>query len=607
MKKEVLKLQERMYDEGMDAYFIPSSDYHASEYMHDFFKLREFVSGFTGSAGDLLITSDAAYLWTDGRYFIQAAEELDGSGIQLMKIGEKDVPTVKAFITELAKDRLSESDTSEFVLGLYGKSQNTEFMLELEDSFIEITEEDDAEPGDGYGRIKIKTDEDLAGSIWDGRPEIIPTVLYELPLSSAGRSAEEKIEDMRAAMKEENADYLLLSDLSETAWLFNLRASDVAYTPVFYSFTLIGADSVSLYIMDEALPNVLPEVLKRVSVRPYESIYEDLENIEDGSVIWMDPKTANYEIYRSVMYTAKTHLATTPAALSKMVKNDIEIKSARNAHVKDGVAVTKFIKWLKDEIKSGKELNEVSAAEHLDGLRAEQDDFIELSFPTISAYAANAAKAHYDAKPETALRIKPEGFYLVDSGGQYVDGTTDITRTIAVGPLTDEMRDNYTYVLKSHIAMARLKVREGMSGKEIDEIVRKPMKDAGLDFNHGIAHGVGHVLSVHEDAAVIRSYQEKDSGLKSGMIMSDEPGLYREGEYGIRTENLVLFKKDEEEFIVNEPLTFAPYDRAAINKSLLTSDEILWVDDYHRRVRDELLPYLNEDERVFLEAETAVL
>jgi Xaa-Pro aminopeptidase len=365
--------------------------------------------------------------------------------------------------------------------------------------------------------------------------------------------------------------------------------------------------------MDGARPETLPEALEGVTIRPYDSIYEDLEDIPDGSVIWMDPKTANYEIYTSVMYTAKTHLATTPAALSKMVKNETEIKSAKNAHIKDGAAVTKFIKWLKDEMKKAtelndqNELNELSVAKKLDGLRAEMPDFIELSFPTISAYGANAAMAHYDAKPETALTLKPEGFYLVDSGGQYIDGTTDITRTIAVGQLTDEMRDNYTYVLKSHIAMARLKLREGTSGKEIDEIVRKPMKDVGLDFNHGIGHGVGHVLSVHEDAAVIRSYQEKDSGLKAGMIMSDEPGLYREGEYGIRTENLVFFKKDEEGYIVNEPLTLAPYDRAAINKSLLTEDEIKWVDDYHRCVREKLAPYLSEDERAFLEDETAPL
>jgi len=596
-----------MYDEGMDAYFIPSSDYHASEYMHDFFKVREFVSGFTGSAGDLLITDDAAYLWTDGRYFIQAGEELAGSGIRLMKIGEKDVPTVKEFITDLAKSRLSESDSAEFILGLYGKSQNAEFMLGLEDAFIEIMEEDDAESDDDYGRIKIKTDEDLGGSIWDGRPVIVPTRLYELSLSSAGKSAEDKIEEMRTEMKKENADYLLLSDLSESAWLFNLRASDVDYTPVFYSFTLIGPDSVSLYLMDGALTDVLPEALEGVTIRPYDSIYDDLGEIPDGSVIWMDPKTANYEIYTSVMYTAKTHLATTPAALSKMVKNDTEIKSARNAHIKDGAAVTKFIKWLKDEMKKGADLNELSVAGKLDGLRSEMPDFIELSFPTISAYGPNAAKAHYDAKPDTALKLKPEGFYLVDSGGQYVDGTTDITRTIAVGALTDEMRDNYTYVLKSHIAMALLRVREGTSGKEIDEIVRKPMKDVGLDFNHGIAHGVGHVLSVHEDAAIIRHYQEKDSGLKAGMIMSDEPGIYKEGEYGIRTENLVLFKKDEEGLIVNEPLTFAPYDRAAINKSLLTQEEIEWVDDYHRCVREKLVPYLSDDEMAFLEAETAPL
>ena len=602
MKKEVIELQKKMFEEGMDIYYIPSSDFHVSEYMHDYFKVREFISGFTGSDGDMVITEDKAYLWTDGRYFIQAEKQLSGSGIELMKMREEGVPTVTEFIAGLAEKYLKTHE-DRFVVGFYGRVTPASFVNELEKLFAKIMNEDKKADDEAYGRIHMKTDEDLAGKIWTNRPDIKPSEIYELPMSSAGESAWDKIIIMRRAMEEAGADYLLLSELMETAWLFNLRGFDVAYTPVFYAYTLISRDDVRLYTMRNPDLERIPADAK---IRPYESIYDDLKKIGDGSKIWLDTKTCNYELCSSLPGSVEIHDAPTAAALAKMIKNDAEIRSARNAHIKDGVAVTRFIRWIKEECKNGRRQTEVSAADYLEKLRCEQADLIEISFPSIAGYGANAALPHYETGSEDVV-IEPEGFFLVDSGGQYIDGTTDITRTIAVGPLTQEMKDNYTYVLKSHIAFARMKYRSGMSGKEVDEMVRKPMKDVGLDFNHGIAHGVGHVLSVHEDAAVIRSTNEGDAGIKAGMIMSDEPGLYLEGEYGIRTENLVLFKEDRDGWIVNEPLTCVPYEREAINKDLLTDDEVKWIDDYHLWVRKTLSPMMDDGDSEFLYEQTEAL
>ena len=603
MKKEVVELQKRMFEEGMDIYYIPSSDFHASEYMHDYFKVREYISGFTGSFGEMVVTEDDAYLWTDGRYFIQAEKQLSGSGIQLMKMKEDGVPTVREFITNFAENYLKTHE-DRFVIGFDGRVTPANFVSELEASLADVMEGDKNPSDEGYGRISLKTDEDLAESIWKERPEIIASEIYELPISSAGKSAEEKISEMRISMKSEGADYILLSELMETAWLFNLRGSDVAYTPVFFAYTLIARDEVRLYTMSE--PG-FSEKIPGVIVKPYDCVYEDVAQLEEGARIWLDKKTCNFELFSKAENKLNIYDAPTAASTAKMVKNEIEIRSARNAHIKDGLAVTRFIKWIKEETAAGRLQSEESAADYLEKLRREQKDIIDISFSTIAGYGANAALPHYETGSGADTLIKPEGFFLVDSGGQYIDGTTDITRTIAMGALTQEMKDHYTYVLKSHIAFADMKYKKGMSGKEIDEMVRRPMKDAGLDFNHGISHGVGHVLSVHEDAAVIRSTNEEDAGIKAGMIMSNEPGYYLEGEYGIRTENLVLFKEDEEGAVINEPLTCVPYETEAINKSLLSDFEIKWINDYHAWVYETLSPLMDSDDESFLNRQTSAL
>lgn len=620
MKKEVVELQKKMYEEGMDAYYIPSSDFHGSEYVHSHFRCREFISGFDGSAGEMLVTEDAAYLWTDGRYFLQAEQQLAGTGIKLMKQREEGVPTVIEFISALADEYLA-SHESNFVIGFDGRVVKDDFGFDLESALsvagakhtkVDGQNEDDI---DFFERIRIKWDEDLVGLIWKERPAFDTHGLWQLPIESAGIPASEKIKNVRAVMEDEEAEYLLLSDLAGIAWLLNMRGSDIAYTPLFYAYVLICPDCVNVYLTDAAIKSGAEELIRksigtqeRINIKHYDDVYADVgaaDVSEDG--YFMTDNALTYSMYLSMPQDAMFLESDSAVEDVKMIKNDVEIRCSKEAHIRDGAAVTKFIAWLKSEMKNGASHTEISAADYLEKKRKEQDGFIELSFPTIAGYAANGAIVHYEAEPGKEAKLKPEGFLLVDSGAHYIDGTTDITRTIALGPLTQEMKDDYTYVLKSHIAYARMRYEEGMSGRTVDEMVRKPLKDAGLDFNHGISHGVGHVLSVHENAAVIRPTNELDAWIRSGMIMSDEPGVYKEDRYGIRTENLVCFKDDGTGVIVNEPLTCVPYEREAINKDLLTEDEIEWINSYHKWVRETLTPLLDKDTTAFLEKETKAI
>ncbi len=582
-----------MEAEGMDAYYVPSGDFHGSEYVNAFFRTRSFLSGFTGSAGDLLVTADGAWLWTDGRYFLQAAKQLAGSGIELMKMAEEGVPTIEEFLKDAAL-RHNEESGSDYVIGFDGRVVPARFVKDLSGKFEEAG-----------CRTAFSTGKDLGGMIWEDRPQIVPSRAWELPLSSAGIDTKDKIEAIREEMKKQGATHLLLTDLMECAWLLNLRASDVLYTPVFFAFILLTHDTVDLYVMDGTLPEGLPQRLSYVCKRPYGDVYKDVAAIPAGSKLWLDPATCNSLLYGSVSEGVETHEAHTPAALMKMIKNDTEIAGMSHAHILDGVAVTKMIKWLKETAKTEAK-TELGVAERLREFRLSCDDCFDLSFETIAGYGPNGAIIHYSPTPETDAEVKPEGFMLVDSGGQYRDGTTDITRTIAVGPLTQKMIDHYTYVLRSHLAFAMYKIAPGTDHAGIDKAARKPLADLDMDFNHGIAHGVGHVLSVHEGPNTIKK-DRVPIELQPGMIMSNEPGNYIEGEFGIRIENLVVFKSDEEGNIVNEPLTCVPYERLAINKDLLTPEEIAYVDNYHEWVRNSLTPLLDEETAAWLADETAPL
>lgn len=587
MRKEIEELRKYIKEAGMDAYYVPYGDFHCSEYVSDYFKVTEFITGFTGESATLVIDDKSAYLWTDGRFFIQAAKQLAGTGVELMKIGEEGVPTPEAFIAGLAKKKGS-SSSENFVLGFDGRVVPASFRGRLEKA---ASEEDVS--------IMVSSDEDLAGMIWTDRPAIEVGEIWELPLSSAGISSEQKISAVREVMAREGADHLLLTDLMETAWLFNLRGSDILYTPVFFSFTLLTQDKIRLYVMDESIKERLEESLKGVEIKAYESIYDDIEALKGGSV-WLDSGSCNYTLINRIDNDIKVIDKQTPVATMKVVKNDIEIAGSRKAHIRDGVAVTKLIKWLKDAVRDGEQgLSEIGVADKLHGFRSEQDGFIEESFETISAYGPNGAIVHYAPSEETNAKVKSEGFLLLDSGGQYMDGTTDITRTIALGPISREMVESYTYVLKGHIAMARYEASDGHCGIDIDASARKPLQDHGMDFNHGLSHGVGFVLGVHEGPRAI-SKKEPVAELKAGMIMSDEPGVYLEDKFGVRIENLVVWHSTENGKLVNEALTCVPYERDAIDKALLTDDEIRWVDDYHSRVRETLSPLLDEETNAYL-------
>lgn len=587
MKKEIVGLRKLMAEEGIDAYFVPSGDFHGSEYVNEFFRMRAFLSGFTGSAGELLVTGDGAWLWTDGRYFLQAAKQLEGSGIELMKMGEEGVPSVVDFIREL----VDKSD-DEFVIGFDGRVVSSKFCSALKDKLSESGK-----------KFRLSTDKDLGGMIWSDRPEIIPSKVWELPLSSAGVDTADKVKTVREKMKARNADWLLITDLMESAWLLNLRADDILYTPVFFSFILLSQDRMCLYVMDGTLADGLPERLSFVDVKAYEDVYKDISSLPVGNTLWLDPATCNYALYSAVPEGVNIHEALTPPAEMKIIKNEAETAGMRQAHVLDGIAVTKLIKWLKDTALTVPK-TELSVSEKLKELRLSSDECIDLSFETIAGYGPNGAIIHYAPTPETDAEVKPEGFLLIDSGGQYKGGTTDITRTIAVGPLTDEMKTDYTYVLKAHLAMANYRIAADADSSEIDMAARAAMKPAGLDFNHGLSHGVGHVLSVHEGPNGIRK-KAPSYPVKPGMIMSNEPGVYIEGAFGIRIENMVLFKNDDEGFIVNEPLTCVPYEREAIVKELLTDDELSYVNSYHKWVRETLTPVLDEETAEWLAAETA--
>lgn len=590
MKKEIVELRKLMAEKGIDAYYVPSGDYHSSEYVNDYFKSREFMSNLTGESGELIVTQDGAWLWTDGRYFLQAEQQLAGTGIELMRMAEPGVPTVEEFMTELVRKHNEEEPGKSFTLGFDGRVVPGSFVSTAERIFGE------------FDNVMIKWDEDLVDKIWKTRPELKPSEIYELPIESAGKTAAEKIEDVRAEMKKKGADYLLITDLMESAWLLNLRASDILYTPVFFSYMIITQDTVKLYVMDGALKNGLPEDLSYIEVCDYDDIYKDVADLPEDRTLWLDPASTNYALYLSIPEGMKLHEAYTPVALMKIIKNETEIASSRQAHIKDGVAVTKLIKWVKDNVEKTT-LTEINVADKLRDFRFEQEGCFDLSFETISGYGPNGAIIHYAPTPETNAEVKPEGFLLLDSGAQYIDGTTDITRTVAVGPLTKEMIDDYTLVLKSHIDVSMLHIKPGMTGIDVDAVSRKPLKEAGLDFKHGLSHGVGHVLGVHEGPNVLRR-AAKPINIKAGMIMSNEPGVYIDGKFGVRIENLVLFSEDENGDVVNEPLTCVPYERKAINVSLLSDEELEWLNNYNAWVRETLVPLVDEETAEFVREET---
>lgn len=588
MIQERLKLlRTEMEQRGIDIYIVPTSDFHQSEYVGEYFKARKFITGFTGSAGTAVITRDSAGLWTDGRYFIQAAAQLEGSTVTLFKMGEEGVPKVEDYV----KSQLKEGGC----IGFDGRVM-------------------DAKSGEAYAKMaeekqaKLYVKEDLIDLIWKDRPELPANPVWILEQEYAGRTALDKIADVRKKMEEEEADIHILSSLYDIAWLLNLRGGDIDHVPVFLSFLSVEKEQVILFVNEAILDEKTQAYLKEnhVMIRPYEEIYDYAAELKDVTVL-LNKEETNYRIAACVREQAKLVDGANPSNLLKAIKNETELKNTRIAHLKDAVAVTKFMYWLKTNI--GKiEMTEISASDYLQERREEQEHFLDLSFDTISAYGPNGAMMHYSATEESNALLKPEGFLLVDSGGHYLEGTTDITRTFALGKLTKEEKLHFTAVCRSNMNLANAKFLYGCCGLNLDILARGPLWDLGIDYRCGTGHGVGHILNVHEGPNGFRwkvVSERNDSGrLEAGMITTDEPGVYIEGKYGIRTENELICVRDEKneygQFMRFENITYVPIDLDAILPEEMTSKERKELNDYHKMVYEKISPFLNQEEQAWL-------
>lgn len=588
-KERVERLREKMAQYGMDAYVIPTSDSHQSEYVSDYFKFRGYISGFTGSAGTVVIFKDEAGLWTDGRYYIQAGRQLEGSGIDLFRAADDGVPSYEEYIAK---------KIPEGVIGFDGKVVG----LEAGNSIAKKAP-----------NAAIKFDVDLSKEIWEDRPALPANPVCRLGLELVGESSLDKIARMREAMKELGADVHLLSSLADIAWLFNIRGGDVLNTPVVLSYAALTQDAVHLYLNPAVLSDEVRAELEAegVQIGDYEEIYEYVKTIEPGRKVHMDPAFSNYAMRNMLAEGVEVIEARNPELLAKSIKNPVEIENMKKGHIMDGVAFTKFMYWLKKNV--GKvPMTEITASDYLADRRRELPGFRDLSFGTIAGYKANAAMMHYSAKPETAAVLEPEGMLLVDSGGQYDYGTTDITRTMILGPITDEMKMHYTAVLRGMMNLEVTNFLYGSRGTTVDIIARAPMWDMNLDYKCGTGHGVGYLLSVHEGPQRVIWRQADDAPLnqvlEEGMVVTDEPGIYLEGEYGIRIENELLVVKGVEneygQFMHFEPLTMAPIDLDGVDPKYMTWREIQALNDYHKKVYEALAPYLTEEEAEWLKEYT---
>ena len=588
-KKRIDLLRAEMKKEKIDCYIVFSEDYHSSEYVSDYFQERAWLSGFDGSAGTLLITQSEARLWTDGRYFIQARQQLDGSGILLMETGEPGVPYPDEYIISLLEN------SSISCIGYDGRTMKYSFSLFLKDKIRQSGNE-----------CAFAIDSDLVDRIWNDRPAFPSGHVWKLDEKYAGRGYAEKLSDLRKAVLRAGCKAILLTDLTDIAWLYNFRGSDVAYTPVTMAYSLVTQDSATLYINHEI-------DLDGVIVKPYFSVYNDIKAF--GETLLVDKSSVNEILADS----AKCRLIESPVSLAKSIKNETEIKNEIEAHIKDGIALTKTIYWLKQSaaIETYASETELSVEAHLTALRKQQENFVDLSFASIVAAGSNGAIIHYEPTPESSRKIE-NGFLLIDSGAHYLEGSTDVTRTISIGETTEEMKANYTAVLRGHLNLSSALFPIGTTGSCLDRIARMPIQERGLDYKHGTGHGVGYLLSVHEGPCSIRkpsrnvtSNLTPDPELHPGNILSNEPGIYIENKYGIRIENLLLCEKHREfesnDLLCFKDLTLAPYDKASILLNSLSDEELSALKSYSQYVFDTLSPYLTKDESAWLKEETTFL
>lgn len=588
----IKELRRLMAEKNIDAYIIPSADNHQSEYVGEHFKSRAFMTGFSGSAGTAVITHTEAGLWTDGRYFIQAEKELQGSGITLYKMGNPGVPTVIEYLDSV----LTENATLGFDGRVVSMSEGINFKERLASK-----------------NIQIEDHFDLVDSIWENRPAMPESPVFSLEEKYTGESTTSKLGRVREIMKEVGATSHILITLDDIAWLLNLRGNDVMYTPVFLSYVIVTLDCVHLFINEIKLSEEIKNTLANdnVILHPYNDVYQFVHDLSSDEVILIDPANLNYALYTSIPESVKRIERMNPCILFKAIKNEIEIENIRKAHVKDAVAHTKFIYWLKTTL--GKEsITELSAEKKLEALRAEQEDFLWPSFGPISAYGPNAAMCHYSSSEETNCELKEGNFFLTDTGGNYMQGSTDITRTIALGKISDELKCHFTNILRGNLALAKAKFLYGCTGQNLDILARQFLWNIGLDYNHGTGHGIGYLLSIHEGPCRIRWQSGSEVfPLEHGMILSDEPGIYIENSHGIRLENELIVRKGKKteygQFMEFEVVTYVPFDLDAVDTSLLQTDEKEQLNAYHKLVYDTVSSHLTEEEKVWLKYYTRAI
>ena len=586
-------LRKIMKEKGITMLIVPTADFHQSEYVGEHFKERMFITGFTGSAGTALIGLEEARLWTDGRYFIQAAKQLEGTTVQLMKMFEPGVPSLEAFLEE----HLKEGDT-----------------LAFDGRAVSVGE------GQEYARIaekkkaKILYDEDFVDPVWKDRPALSEEPAFDLDEKYAGESVSSKMARIRKEMEDAGCNTHIVSTLDDTCWTLNIRGNDIEFFPLVLSYAIVRMDRFDLYIDERKLDKALQEKLAKdgVVLHPYNAIYEDVKKLSDKDIVMIDPSKLNYALFNNIPKSVKTVEKRNPAILMKAIKNPVEIENIRKAQIKDSVAHLRFMKWLKENIGKIK-ITEMSAAAKLDEFRAEMGNFIRPSFEPISSFGPHSAIVHYTSSPETDVEFHTGTLYLSDTGAGFYEGSTDITRTFALGEVPQQMKDDFTLVAISNLHLANAKFLEGCSGLTLDILCRQPFWDRDLNFNHGTGHGVGYLLNIHEGPIGFRwKYRAGEvEAFQEGMIITDEPGFYVEGSHGIRLENELLARKGEKneygQFMYFETISLIPFDLDAINPDMLNAEDKKLLNDYHAKVYEVIAPLLKDDEREFLKKYTRAI
>lgn len=588
--ERIAALRALMKERGYDVYLVPTDDNHQSEYVGEHFKARAFITGFTGSAGTAVITQTEAGLWTDGRYFIQAAQQLEGSGVALFKMGEPDVPTVEEYIEKI----IPEGGT----LGFDGR-------------VVAMGSGQDLEKAVAAKNGKINYSEDLIDLIWENRPPLSEKPAFALGEEYTGESTESKLSRIREEMKKSGCSIHIMAALDDICWTTNLRGDDIEYFPLLLSYAVITTEDMKLYLDERKLTGEMKERLDKagISLHPYNAVYEDVKSLPEDSTILVDPARLNYALYNNLPKDATVVEKTNPTVLMKAMKNDTEIKNIIKAHEKDGVAITKFMYWLKKNV--GKtEITEISAAEKLEEFRKEQDGYLWQSFEPICGFGAHGAIVHYAATPETSIPVEPDNLFLTDTGGGYMEGSTDITRTFAFGNISERMKEDFTTVLLCNLRLARAVFLHGTCGYNLDILARMPAWERGINYNHGTGHGVGYLMNIHEAPCGFRiAIRERERAtIEAGMVITNEPGIYIEGSHGIRTENELLVREGQKteygQFLYFEPITYAPIDLDAVKPEMMTAEDKAQLNAYHAKVYEVVAPHLNDDEKEWLKEYT---